>query len=81
MKSFFSSPYQLFYAFLMLVSLGFSLFGVHVLRLAYLLEEPGYFILFFFSANFIILFSLSFALISFFRIKADRDRNHRDTDT
>ncbi|MCW7754691.1 hypothetical protein OOT00_11935 [Desulfobotulus sp. H1] len=72
MKFFFASGYQLFYGFLILLSLAFALFGILVLRIAYHLEEPGYFILFFFAANFIILLSITFAIISFFRIRTFR---------
>ncbi|MDY0162418.1 hypothetical protein [Desulfobotulus sp.] len=66
---------RIFHGLLILICLAFALFGIHVLRMAYHLEEPGHFILFFFAANFIILFSLTFALIFLLRMRQTKEKN------
>ena len=57
---------------LIMLGVGFLVFGIHVLILAYHLEDPFIFILTFFSSNFIIL--ISAALLVGFVYRAIRFR-------
>ncbi len=48
--------------FLTLVSFFFFLFGIHILRAAYRLEDPAYFVMTFFASNLFILISATLLL-------------------
>lgn len=52
----------------MVFALFFAGFGIHVLKLSYAMEHPGYFIVFFFTSNFIILLSLTLLIALGFRL-------------
>ncbi len=46
----------------------FLMFGIHVLKAAYKLKDPGYFVMTFFASNFIILISATLLLGFVFRM-------------
>lgn len=48
-----------FYVAGILLALVFTGFGIHILKLSYAMDHPGYFIIFFFTSNFIILLSFT----------------------
>ncbi len=48
--------------FLTFVSFFFLLFGIHILRAAYRLEDPAYFVMTFFASNLFILISATLLL-------------------
>lgn len=52
----------IFQTLMMLASLFFLVFGVDLMRAAYALNNPFYFIMTFFAASFIILISLALAI-------------------
>jgi len=53
---------------MMLVSIFFLIFGVDLMRAAYALENPHNFIMTFFSASFIMLISLTLAIVFLIKI-------------
>ena len=55
-------------AILTLVGCFFLIFGIHVLKAAYRLEDPGYFVMAFFASNLIILISATLLLGFVFRM-------------
>ncbi|MFH1243149.1 MAG: hypothetical protein V1689_12410 [Pseudomonadota bacterium] len=55
----------------------FLIFGIHVLKAAYQLEDPGYFVMAFFASNLIILISATLLLGFVFRMVAAY-RNSKD---